>query len=212
MPEGVGGTAVRVLRADAVAAWTETVPDHVIPPALERIRAHDAVTAAALATGVTPLPVRFGQTFDSDDACREALRAQASRLTSDLERVQGLVEMRVVVALTVHPAPEAIVDAATPGRAYMQGLMRSRNMEQIVQAAATTVREQISATVRPFVRDEAFVVAASPSPILTLSHLIARGDVPGYRGALDDFEPGAGVKRLVTCGPLAPWQFVSAPA
>ena len=212
MPEGVGGTAVRVLRADPVSAWVETVPEHVIPPTLQRVRAHDAVTAAALSTGVTPLPVRFGQTFESDDACREALGAQASRLMADLERVRGLVEMRVVVALAVSQAPDAIAGTATPGRAYMQALMRNRGMEQIVQAGAAAVREQLSAMVRPFVRDEALVVAASPSPILTLSHLVARGDVAGYRAALDTFEPGMGVKRLVTCGPLAPWQFVSPPA
>ena len=212
MPVGVGGAPVRALAAGAITAWVETVSDRTITPTLERVHAHEAVTDRALASNATPLPVRFGQTFDSDDACRAALAAQERRLLGDLDRVRGMVEMRVLVALAAVPTADAEANAETPGRAYMQQLLRVRGEEQLVQAAAATVRERISTVVRPFVREEAFVVASSPTAMLTLSHLVARDDVPRYRSALDVAEIGDPAKRLIVRGPVAPYQFVSPPA
>jgi len=211
MPVGVGGAPVRALGAGAITAWVETVSDRTVTPTLDRVRAHDAVTEQALASNVTPLPVRFGQTFDSDDDCRAALAAQEPRLLGDLERVRGMVEMRVLVALATARTPEVEADAGSPGRVYMQQLLRIRGTEQGVHAAAAAVRERISTVVGPFVRDEAVVVAASPTAMLTLSHLIARDDVFRYRAALEDADAGAPVARLIVRGPVAPYQFVSPP-
>jgi hypothetical protein len=93
----------------------------------------------------------------------------------------------------------------------MQQLLRMRGTEQGVQAAAAVVRERISRAVRPYVRDEAFVVVASPTAMLTLSHLIARDDVASYRSALEGADAGAPAARLTVRGPVAPYQFVSPP-
>jgi hypothetical protein len=212
MPTGVGGAPVRALDTGAITAWVESVSDRTVTPTLERVRAHDAVTERALASNVTPLPVRFGQTFDSDDDCRSALAAQQPRLVRDLERVRGMVEMRVLVALTAARTPDVEGDPGTPGRAYMQQLLRTRAAEQTVQAAAATIRERISTVVRPFVRDEASVVASSPTAMLTLSHLVARDDVPGYRAAVEGADVGPPAARILVRGPVAPYQFVSPPA
>lgn len=212
MPPGVGGGPVRALRAGATTAWVESVSDRALRPTLDRVRTHDAVANVALATGVTPLPVRFGQTFESDSECLEALRAQESRLIRDLERVDGLVEMRLVIALADAQPPDAEIDPDTPGRAYMQRLLRTRGTEQSVHATAATVRAQLSALVQPYIRGEEFVIASSPTAVLTLSHLIARGDVAGYRAAMNAAAPDAHVARMVVCGPVAPYQFVSPPA
>ena len=211
MPSGIGGTPVRALRAGAAAAWVETVSERSIAPSVEGARTHDAVIQAALTTGVTPLPMRFGQTFDSDDECMQALRAQEARLVGDLDRVRGLVEMRVVIALHAEPEGEPPADVETPGRAYMHRLLRGRSTEQFVHASAAAVRAQLSAIVQPFARDEAFVVSFSPRAVLTVSHLVARDDVSLYRAAVDDVALGAHVERVVVCGPVAPYQFVSPP-
>jgi len=212
MPNGLGGAPVRALRAGAVTAWVESVSDRALAPTLDRARAHDAVAAAALSLGVTPLPVRFGQTFESDDACRDALRAQESRLRGDLERVHGLVEMRLVVALASGSSPDPVLDSGAPGRAYMERLLRTRSTEQAVRATAAAVRERLSSAVKPFVLGEEIVVTSSPTAMLTISHLVARGDVSDYRAALEDAPRGELVERMVICGPVAPYQFVSSPA
>jgi hypothetical protein len=84
-------------------------------------------------------------------------------------------------------------------------------MEQIVQATAAAVRRRLTETVGAFVRGEAVRLDPLPAAVLTLSHLVARDEVAAYRTALHDAAPPTQVERLVVCGPVAPYQFVSAP-
>jgi gas vesicle protein GvpL/GvpF len=212
MPIGVGGTAVRMLTAGPLTAWVETVAQRSVPPGMEAVRAHDAVVTSALERGTTPLPARFSQVFESDDSCRAALLEQADRMQSDLTRVSGLVEMRIIARLIqpAAPAGEGTVDGS-PGTAYMRHLQRGRAMEQIVQATAAAVRRRLTETVGAFVRGEALTLDPLPAAVLTLSHLVARDEVAAYRTALYDAAPPVEVERLVVCGPVAPYQFVSAP-
>jgi len=212
MPTGVGGTAVRVLTAGPLAAWVETVGQRSMPPSIEAVRVHDAVVTAALETGNTPLPARFGQVFESDDGCRTALLERMDRMQSDLTRVSGLVEMRVIARLA-HPAESSdeLTVSGSPGTAYMRQLQRGRAMEQIVQVTAAAVRRRLTETVGAFVRGEAVRLDPLPAAVLTLSHLVARDEVAAYRTALSDAAPPVQVERLVVCGPVAPYQFVSAP-
>ncbi len=210
MPLGVGGAATRVLRAEPVAAWVETVRDRTLSPTLERVKAHDAVTETALLTGDTPLPARFGQVFESDEACAAALRARESRLVSDLAQVQGLVEMRVVVALILAHS-EGIAGADSPGWAYMKRLLGLKAREERVKAAAESVRGEVGAYVGRLVRGETFTVKGEPA-IVTLSHLIRRDHVAEYRAALHDATFTTATGTLVVRGPGAPYDFVSAPA
>jgi hypothetical protein len=213
MPSGVGGTVVRMLTAGSLAAWVETIADRSIAPTVEGVRVHDAVVTAALDSGETPLPARFGQVFESDDACRAALLEQRERMETDLARVRGLVEMRVVARLPrpETPPPDDATPEASPGIGYMRRLQRGRAMEQIVQASAAAVRRRLTETVGAFVRGEAVTLDPLPAAILTLSHLVARDEVPAYRTAVHDATLGALVERFVVCGPVAPYQFVSAP-
>jgi hypothetical protein len=223
MPTGVGGERVRVLAAGPLAAWVESVAHRTVRPTVEGARVHDAVTDIALATGMTPLPARFGQTFASDDACRESLVEQRDRLTRDLERVRGLVEMRVVASLRASEKALPLValptgdDASltedlTPGRAYMRELSRTRELERIMHTLAAAVRERLTETVGAFVRGEALSLAPLPAAVLTVSHLIARDVITRYRAALLDAQLHEQVERFVVSGPGAPYHFVTPPA
>ena len=223
MPIGIGGERVRELPVGPVSAWVESVTERTIAPTVERARVHDAVTDAALRTGVTPLPARFGQTFASDDACRDGLLEQSGRLVADLDRVRGLVEMRVVAALRPSPQAAALMtpssvsglaagEVLTPGRAYMRELGRTRELERIMQTSASAVRERLTETVGAFVRGEAVSLAPLPAAVLTVSHLISREVVTRYRTALLDAQLQEQVERFVVCGPGAPYRFVTPPA
>ena len=210
---GVGGSPVRMLSAGPLAAWVETVAQRSIAPSIEGARTHDAIISAALDRGDTPLPARFGQIFESDEACRDALVERMARIEGDLARVRGCVEMRVIVRLprpdagTISDEPEP---GASPGTAYMQKLQRGRTLEQIVQASASAVRRRLTETVGAFVRDEAVTLVPLPAATLTISHLVPRDEIAAYRSALDDVAPGVRVDRLIISGPVAPYQFVSA--
>jgi hypothetical protein len=211
MPTGAGGGRVRVLDAGPVDAWVETVAARSIAPSIDAARAHDAVVMAALDTGLTPLPARFNQIFETDDRCRAALADATPRITEDLARVSGLVEMRIIVRLSA-PVPKAPAPGSdqSPGTAYMRRLLQKRELEQIMQTTSVAVRRRLTETVGAFVRGEAVTLDPLPAAVLTLSHLVAREEVESYRAALRDTAAGVDIERLVVSGPLAPYQFVSA--
>ena len=108
VPQGLSGLAgaqVRAIPVDGIVAWVSDV-QREFPVALERVReqelvdgvrAHDAVVEAALETGTTPVPARFGQRFENDDACRAALSSRAASVESLRSTIQGFVEMTLLL-------------------------------------------------------------------------------------------------------------------
>lgn len=211
MPAGIDGGIVRPIELDSLIAWVGTVTERSIGPTLDRVRAHDAVAAAALATGATPLPMRFAQTFDTDEDCIVSLGAEAPRLVADLERLRGMVEMRVIIALAPHAVADDPESAGSPGRAYMERLMKNRGADRTVHNTAAVVRERLSTVLAPYARDESVTVATSPHPVVTLVHLVAREAASAYRESVEAVRFEGGVERVVVGGPFAPFQFVSPP-
>src|SRR5262245_60128268 len=93
---GLAGARVRALPVDGLVAWVSDVAREM-PVSLDGVHAHDAVVEAALETGSTPVPARFGQRFDDDDACRAALANRSMSVESLLADVQGFVEMTLII-------------------------------------------------------------------------------------------------------------------
>src|SRR5438132_1334814 len=94
MPSGLNGLAgrsVRALEFGDVEAWVSDVP-RGLPVTIDAVKEHDHVVEAALATGATPVPARYGQRFDSDQSCGEALSRRIGPLRTLLSRVAGCVE------------------------------------------------------------------------------------------------------------------------
>jgi hypothetical protein len=103
---GVGAGEVRALGAGGLTLWVSDVEE--CPRAsVAGARAHDRVVAAALATGDTPLPARFGQCHPDDSACVAEVGREEGRLRERLRSVAGAVEMRLVVRLPSDVQAEA---------------------------------------------------------------------------------------------------------
>ena len=209
---GVTGSPVRSIDMDSLTAWVETVQ---VPPApsAESLRLHDAVTSAGLAAGSTPVPVRFGTTFDSDDACVASLAGRTAELLATLQRVAGCVEMTVVVRLqSMEPeaAPQPVDSGPTaPGRAYLERLRSERQGTQILRQQGHVLSRPVVGAVRHLVADERATLRPSP-PAYLVSHLIARDAVDEYRrlasAAIGGHTPGE-LPRAVIRGPSAPYSF-----
>ena len=233
---GVGPAHVRALRTGVVDAWVSDAQGEVGPRDVAAARAHDAVVQAALETGVTPVPARFGQRFASDDACAAALARESPRLEALLARVQGMVEMSVIARLGTRgsgglggPTPIATRDAgvqnapspertAEPpgatggaGRAYLMRRKAELALEQNLQRAASALRARVTAALQPLPREEAVRYAPPPAATLTLSHLIARDAADRYRSALAELRDDPTSPPLAIVGPTAPYRFAEVP-
>jgi Gas vesicle synthesis protein GvpL/GvpF len=170
---GIDGGAVRRVGD----AWVSDVDAREVRATIERIRAHDDVVAAALATGSTPLPARFGQTFENDDECRAVLLAKHPKTSAGLARVAGMVEMTVILRVALDRSSGTAYLASLARRVHAARAINTR-LADVVRASAEVTREDG----------------------MTVAHLVDREAVTRYLERLE----GLDAKIL---GPGAPYSF-----
>jgi hypothetical protein len=211
---GVAGARVRALPVDGLVAWVSDA-ERGLAVSIDGIRAHNDVVEAAMATGSTPVPARFGQRFDNDDACRNALASRADAVEPLLATMQGLVEMTLIITPStrrmvgeLEPVLPEMFDPTTQGagRRYLDTLRKREMKTGEINHATDDVADALNAAAQPFVRRTLAHQAVTPLPLRTISHLIARDDVDSYQAAVRGVEGGAEFRFLVI-GPRAPYSF-----
>jgi hypothetical protein len=213
-PPGIGGGAVRVLSVGPLEAWVSTIAEGAPRGTVQAAREHDAVVSAALATGRTPLPARFGQVWPSDAACIASVRQRAGELEPLARRMAGLVEMTVCTLLPGMPPAmrplSAPHDGTAPGSAYLRELRARVDRERHLRAALESLRAQVSRAIGPLSRGEVAEIRGSDQALaLSVSFLVERGREPHFRRAVDEVAREAAA-RLVVAGPRAPYSFAPA--
>lgn len=211
---GVSSGRVRALPLGDFSVWVSDV-DRELPIRIDGVKAHDAVVEAALATGSTPVPARFGQRFDDDEACVAALERHGAFVAQLLAMVHGRVEMTLLVAPSTRRMLrdlEPVIPITTPssergpGRTYLESLRSKEDSTRQVRDGATALAERISSAVEPFVQRTATHQAVTRLPMLTVSHLIGRVAIDEYRTTAQAVPTGAEL-RLLVIGPRAPYSF-----
>jgi hypothetical protein len=211
---GVEGGSVRALLVDHVVAWVSDV-QREIAVSVDGVKAHDAVVEAALETGATPVPARFGQRFVDDEACRAALISRGASVESLLSSMQGLLEMTIIVMPStrrmirdLEPViPEMFEPAVNgTGRRYLETLRSREAASGAVAHATDGLAQQLADATSHVVRRSLANYVETPIPIRTISYLIARDDVTDFRRAVARVERGKEFQFLMI-GPRAPYSF-----
>ena len=214
---GVGGAPVRVLPVDdrsSLEAWVATLDEaafRVTGGELARqVVLHNEIVSAALATGRTPLPARFGSYFPDDDACLRVLGTRVPELRASLARLAGLIEMSVLV-VPPRPPVASEVERQTPGagRRYLEELRERARRLEVAQRRRDDAVRTIGDAVRDLARGETHDVGATG--IISIAHLLRREDVTRYREVVRAIPSRDGI-RLIVAGPRAPYSFVEASA
>jgi hypothetical protein len=211
---GIGGSPIRSLvleNDEAIEAWVATVNDAVLLARGEALASqallHNEVVNAALATGRTPAPARYGSRFADDAVCLADLGRRRRELVSVLEQVAGAVEMGVLLVPTTRErVPQSQPKSKEPaaGRRYLESLRSRAQDDERRRAAADTEASRIRALVNDLVRDERR--STTPSVALSISHLVPRERLDEYKESLQAFEP-VGPFRIVMADPRAPYSF-----
>ncbi len=211
---GVAGAKVRALPVEHLVAWVSDI-ERGVRVSVDGVRAHDAVVEAALGTGTTPVPARFGQRFDDDRACSEALSNYAASVETLLADVQGFFEMTVLITPStrrmlrdLEPViPETLEPAAGgAGRQYLETLRAREQATGALKRAMDELADRLAQSAEHLVRRWAVHQSATPLPLRTISHLVARKDHAAYRAALETVQSGPELRFLVI-GPRAPYSF-----
>jgi len=211
---GVSSSRVRALPLGTFSAWVSDV-ERGMPVHLDGVKAHDSVIEAALATGNTPVPARFGQRFEDDEACMAALQRRAEPVSALLDMVSGQVEMTLLIAPStsrmlrdLEPVLPTSASSSPhgPGRSYLESLRSREDSAGQVRAGAAAFAQRVSEAVEQFVHRTTEHQPVTRLPMLTVSHLITRAAVDEYRTMAQSVPPGAEF-RLLVIGPRAPYSF-----
>jgi gas vesicle protein GvpL/GvpF len=211
---GIDGARVRSMQVEGLVAWVSD-GERGVPVSIDEVRAHDAVVEAALETGATPVPARFGQEFASDDACRGALENYSDSVTSLLADMQGFVEMTLILTPStrrmlrdLEPVLPAMLDPAKPGagREYMESLREREAATGAVRRSLDSLAQRLTEATKAFVRRRAVHDQVTRLPLRTISHLVSRSDVANYKEATHAVSATSELRFLVI-GPRAPYSF-----
>jgi hypothetical protein len=211
---GVDGGRVRALPFDGLVAWVSDVERH-LPVSIDGVRAHDAVVEAALDTGSTPVPARFGQRFESDDACREALERRAVSVETLLTSMQGFVEMTLLLTPStrrmlrdLEPVLPQMAEETGPGvgRRYLESLRSREEATGFIRRSLDVLTKRLTDAAGQFVRASAVEENLARMPFRRLSHLVSRDAILPYKEAIEVVKPTT-ESRFLLIGPRAPYSF-----
>lgn len=192
---GIRGAALAVMPCGDIAALVSAVEaaDH---KDLDALRAHDHAVQSVVHHGATASAVRFGQTFRDAEELRRHLAERAPQIGETLQRLDGHVEMRLL--MTLPPDQPTEQSALSPGRAYLESLRASNRVSGLALRSA----------LGPVVRAE-HVEELPRASAVTFAHLILRGEESMYREAVASQPALTGAKIV---GPLALYSFAGATA
>ena len=214
---GIDGAGVHSIEAAGLLAWVSDVPGSV-DPTVDRIKAHDAVCAAAMLSGDTPLPIRFGQTFLDDTAASTAIAARETTLKTRLARIAGCAELRLVVSRgrddvevrEDEPSPATtsrepdIAGAEGPGTAFLRRLAHAGRADLAREVGCEQVRHAVRAVAGSLIVDERPCESARGVSFFPV--LVRRANVDGFRSVVTE---GLSTQQfgLSILGPFAPYSF-----
>ena len=213
---GLAGTPVRsvVVRGhEGLEAWVATIEEEALRASGQSLAMlallHNEVVEAALATGRTPLPARFGTRFADDDALVVDLEKRHRQFIARLHRVANAVEMTVLVVPRKTARARASTlprrDEPAAGRRYLEAIRERSRSEAQRHSDANSVADRVSQAVSSLTGGE---VRSTSSTALSLAHLVPRAAVARYRVILSELDVGEEF-RIIVAGPRAPYSFAA---
>jgi len=212
---GIAGAPIRALTSSALApleAWVATIGEDALRVSGSALAAqallHNEIVNAALATGRTPAPARYGSRFPDDAACVADLTQRTGELRAILDRVAGMVEIPTLLVPRELPTPAEKPSAGDPaaGRRYLESI-RARVLDETRRrSAADREASRIRASVGDLVHDEARTL--NTAGVMSIAHLVPVRAFERYRQVMAAYVPEENF-RVVIGEPRAPYSFSS---
>ena len=170
---------------------------------------HARVVSQSFRTA-TVLPFRFGTIFDSEDAIRQAVRANRRTFCESVARLRGKSEMRIklVVRDGSLRATEEIVLPDTVGREYLTKLREKAFRERERQTKARALSVQVHKLFNPLEEEVSCKRVDADGMLLDIAHLIDTKSIEKYQNRYDTAAKQLKNCQLFVTGPWPPYHFL----
>ncbi len=171
---------------------------------------HARVVSVCFRTG-TVLPFRFGTIFESDDALRQAVRANRRTFGQSVARLRGKAEMHLKLIVRDGSLRDAIAEIQLPnsvGGEYLSKLREKASRDRERQTKARALSVQVHKLFNPLEEEVSCKRVDSNGMLIDIAHLIDSKTVEKYQNRYTN-----ATKQLKNCqisvsGPWPPYHFL----
>ncbi|MBA3913726.1 MAG: GvpL/GvpF family gas vesicle protein [Acidobacteriales bacterium] len=208
--QGVNGAAVLNYPSGEFAVVVSEFDRSAGPLDQKFVLEHAKVVSACFRIG-TVLPFRFGTIFDSDEALRQAVRANRRTFGLSVARLRGKSEMHLKVTVRDGSLREAMIDIDLPdtvGGEYLSKLREKASRQRERQTKARAVSVQVHKLFNPLEEEVSCKRVQQDGMQIDIAHLIDSKTVEKYQNRYN-----SATKQLENCeiaisGPWPPYHFM----
>src|SRR5215471_6093429 len=171
---------------------------------------HARVVSVSFRTS-TVLPFRFGTIFDTEDAIRQAVRANRRTFCESVARLRGKSEMRIKLVVrdgSLREALEQIQLPDTVGREYLAKLREKASRERERQTKARALSVQVHKLFNPLEEEVSCKKVSSDGMLIDIAHLIDSKSVEKYQNRYTTAAKQLKNCELLISGPWPPYHFL----
>jgi hypothetical protein len=212
---GLDGRPVRSLEWGGRSALVSDVHESALTATPRRLREHDAVLRAAVASGLTVVPARIGRLYADDASVLRALGDRATDIALAMSLVRGRVEMSLLISAGVptpagFPAQPGAASGPGAGREHLRRIQGQMRGERNMLHAASELALAAARALTGVVVAECVVESPAPPVLVARAHLVARDDVARYVGVVETVAAAADAAfRVAIRGPGAAYSFAA---
>jgi hypothetical protein len=171
---------------------------------------HAHVVSVCFRTG-TVLPFRFGTIFDTDEALRQAVRANRRAFGQSVERLRGKSEMHLKLLVRDGSLRDALAELPLPdsvGGEYLLRLREKASKDRERQTKARALSVQVHKMFNPLEEEISCKRVNTNGMLIDIAHLIDSKSVEKYQNRYS-----SAAKQLKNCelsvsGPWPPYHFL----
>jgi hypothetical protein len=171
---------------------------------------HAHVVSVCFRTG-TVLPFRFGTIFDTDEALRQAVRANRRAFGQSVERLRGKSEMHLKLLVRDGNLRDALAEVQLPdtvGGEYLLKLREKASKDRERQTKARALSVQVHKMFNPLEEEISCKRVNTNGMLIDIAHLIDSKSVEKYQNRYS-----SAAKQLKNCelsvsGPWPPYHFL----
>lgn len=159
----------------------------------------------------TVLPFRFGTIFDSDDALRQAVRANRRAFEESVQRLRGKAEMHIKLVVRDGSLRDAMTYTQLPdtvGREYLAQLRVKASRDRERQTKARALSVQVHKLFNPLEEEVSCKKVDAEGMLIDIAHLIDSKSVEKYQNRYTTAAKQLKNCQLAISGPWPPYHFL----
>jgi Gas vesicle synthesis protein GvpL/GvpF len=171
---------------------------------------HARVVSVCFRQG-TVLPFRFGTIFDSDDALRQAVRANRRAFGQSVARLKGKSEMHLKLVVRDGSLRQALAEVELPnsvGGEYLIKLREKASRERERRTKARALSVQVHKLFNPLEEEISCKKVDSDGMLIDIAHLIDSKAVEKYQNRYSSAAKQLKNCQLAISGPWPPYHFL----